>query len=171
MPVPSPDHLLEQADRLMALPRSGAPRQVDLRRAISNAYYAVFHALMTEAADDFVGRTHRDTARYALVYRSVDHRRLRELCEIARKAPLPKKYLKYEPAGGFAPDLVALATAVLDLYEKRHLADYDPLFRTATADVALDISKARAALARFRGAGRAQRRAFVSLLVFPPRQS
>lgn len=170
MPALSPDHLLEQADRLMAAPRSGAPRQADLRRAISNAYYAVFHALVTEAADDFVGRTHRDNPRYALLYRSVDHKRLRELCEIASKATLPKKYSKYEPAGGFGSDLIALAIAVVDLQEKRHLADYDPLFRAAAADVALDISKARTALARFRGASRAQRRAFLSLLVFSPRQ-
>jgi len=50
----------------MAAPRGGAPRQADLRRAISSAYYAVFHAIMAEAADDFVGSTHRHTPRYAL---------------------------------------------------------------------------------------------------------
>jgi hypothetical protein len=45
------------------------------------------------------------------------------------KNPLPTKYSKYEPAGGFGQDLIALATAVIDLQEQRHLADYDPLSR------------------------------------------
>ena len=72
MPVLNPDHLLEQADRLMASTGRGAPRQADLRRAISNAYYGVFHAVVTEAADHFVGRTQRQTPTYGLVYRSID---------------------------------------------------------------------------------------------------
>lgn len=78
MAVLNPDHLLEQADRLLAPPGGGAPRQVDLRRAISNAYYSLFHAVLTDAADDFVGSTHRQSPRYALVYRSVDHKSLRK---------------------------------------------------------------------------------------------
>ena len=109
MPVLNPDHLLEQADRLIAPPGGGAPRQADLRRAISNAYYGVFHAIVTEAADDFVGKTQRQTPRYALLYRSIDHRSLRTLCEDVVKTTLPAKYSKYQPSGGFGPDLLALA--------------------------------------------------------------
>ena len=105
MAVLSPDHLLEQADRLITPPGGGAPRQADLRRAISNAYYAVFHAVVTEAADDFVGRTHRQTPRYALVYRSIDHKSLRGVCEDIVKTKLPKRYSMHEPAGGFGPEL------------------------------------------------------------------
>ena len=168
MPVLSPDHLLEQADRLLAT-HGGARRQADLRRAISNAYYAVFHAILTEAADDFVGRSQRRTARYALVYRSVDHRSLRALCEIIRKQKLPPKYTKYQPTGGFGSDLIAVAAAVADLQEKRLLADYDPLFRTAASEAVSAIDTGRAAIGRFRKASRTRRTAFLSLLVFPPR--
>ena len=50
--VLNPDHFFEQADTLMA-PPAGAPRQVDLRRAISNAYYGVFHAILAAAADEY----------------------------------------------------------------------------------------------------------------------
>ena len=50
----NPDHLLDQAERLTTAPGSGPPRQADLRRAISTAYYAVFHAIATDAADQFV---------------------------------------------------------------------------------------------------------------------
>jgi len=169
MPVLNPDHLLEQADRLIAPPGGGAPRQADLRRAISNAYYGVFHAIATEAADDFVGKTQRQSPRYALVYRSIDHRSLRRLCEDVIKTALPPKYSNYQPTGGFGPDLIALATAVIDLQEKRHLADYDPLFRVGMSESVLAVSTGRTALARFRNANRTRRKAFVSLLVFSPR--
>ena len=165
----NPDHLLEQADRLIAPPGGGTPRQVDLRRAISNAYYAVFHAVMTEAADDFVGRKHRQTPRYALVYRSVEHRSLLRLCEDVRKGTLPGKYSMHEPAGGFGPELRSFATMIKQLHEKRHEADYDPLVRVRRSDAALAIETGREALVLFRRASATRRRAFLSLVVFSPR--
>lgn len=169
MPVLNPGHLLEQADRLVAPPGGGAPRQADLRRAISCAYYAVFHAILTEAADDFVGRTRRDTPRYALVYRSIDHRRLKSLCEDIQKERLPNKYSNYPPTGGFGAELQKLAIAVVDLQEKRILADYDPHLRVRASDAQLAGATARDALAFFRAATRAQRQAFLALLAFSPR--
>ena len=175
MSVLNPDHLLEQADRLITPPGGGAPRQADLRRAISNAYYAVFHAVAAQAADDFVGITHRASARYALVYRSIDHTPLRKLCEFVerseevKKTGQPTKYSRYSPRAGFGPDLIALAAAVVDLQEKRHLADYDPLFRVRMSDAVLTVATGRTALDRFRNANRTSRKAFLSLLVFSPR--
>jgi len=169
MPVLDPDQLLEQADRLVASTGGGTPRQVDLRRAISNAYYALFHAVTAEAADDLVGRTHRHTPRYQLVYRSVEHKSLLRLCEDIGKTTLPARYSDYEPPGGFGPDLQFFADAVVDLQEKRHLADYDPLFRVTKSDAILAVEKGRAALARFSAASRIPRRAFLCLVLFSPR--
>lgn len=168
MPVLNADHLLDQADRLIAPPGGGAPRQVDLRRAISNAYYSVFHAILTAAADDFVGTSHRKTPRYALLYRSISHSSLRGLCADVVKHKRPARYLKYEPSGGFGTDLIAFATAVADLQEKRHLADYDPLFRVRMSDSVLAVATARSALTRLRVANRTRRKAFISLVVFSP---
>jgi hypothetical protein len=169
MAVLNPDHLLEQADRLIAPPGGGAPRQADLKRAISTAYYAVFHAVLTAAADDFVGVTHRSSPRYALLYRSIGHGSLRTLCEDATKKTISPKYAGYAPTTGFGPDLIALATAVIDLQEKRHSADYDPLFRVNMSDAILAVATARSAVARFRSANTVLRRAFLSLVVFTPR--
>ena len=169
MVVINPDHLLDQADRLVTPPSVGAPRQADLRRAISNAYYAVFHAVVTHAADDFAGKKHRASSRYALVYRSIDHKSLRKLCEDVKKATLPTKYSGHSPRAGFGYDLSALATAVVDLQEKRHLADYDPSYRVTISDAVLAVATSRTALDRFRRANRASRKAFISLLVFSPR--
>jgi hypothetical protein len=81
----NPDHLFEQADKLISPPPAGPPRQVDLRRAISSSYYGLFHACLVAAADEFVGVTQRATSRYALVYRSIDHKTLREVCNEAKK--------------------------------------------------------------------------------------
>jgi hypothetical protein len=169
MALPNPDHLLDQADRLIAPPGRGAPRQADLRRAISSAYYALFHAVLTEAADDLIGRTHRMTPRYALAYRSIAHSSIRRLSEDILKPSLPAKYADYVPRGGFGQDLIAVATALIDLQERRHLADYDPLFRVRASDAVLAVATSRSALARFRGANRAGRRIFLALLAFAPR--
>jgi hypothetical protein len=50
-----PEHLFEQADRLVIpLPSEQEPRETDLRRAVSIAYYGVFHFTMTAAVDMFV---------------------------------------------------------------------------------------------------------------------
>lgn len=169
MPVLNPEHLLEQADRLIAPLGVGAPRQADLRRAISTAYYGTFHAVVTAAADDFVGRTQRESPRYALVYRSIDHRVLRRICEDILKTTLPAKYRNHEPRGGFGPDITAFATAVVDLHEKRHSADYDPLFRASRSDAIFAVATARTALVRLRNASGPRRKAFLSLVVFSPR--
>jgi ATP phosphoribosyltransferase regulatory subunit HisZ len=169
MPVLNPDHLLEQADQLIAPAGAGAPRQADLRRAISAAYYSVFHAVATEAADSFAGKTQRQSPRYALVYRSIEHRSLRGICEDVIKATLPARYVRHEPSGGFGPDIIELATAVIDLQEKRHAADYDPLFRASTAEAIVAVQTGRNALSRLRHANPTRRRAFLSLVVFSPR--
>jgi hypothetical protein len=129
----------------------------------------VFHAALTEAADTFIGRAHRTSPRYALAYRSIDHGSLQRLCEDVTKTTPPKKYSKYVPKGGFGSDLIALATAVVDLREKRHLADYDPLFRVRMSDAVLAVATGRTALIRFRNANRTKRRDFLALLVFSPR--
>lgn len=168
MAVLNPDHLFEQADRLLA-PTAGPPRQVDLRRAISAAYYAVFHYIVTAAADEFVGKTKRGVNRYTLVYRSIDHRALRELCNEAKKQQLPLKFQKYVPATGFGPNIQAFASAVVELQEKRHAADYDPSIQIKTSDASLAIATARSAIRRFERAGAQRRKAFLTLLLCPPR--
>lgn len=168
MSVPDPDHLLDQAERLIASTGGGAARQVDLRRAISSAYYALFHAVMAEAADDFIGRTHRLTARYMLVYRSVDHARLRQLCQsIANK---PDRYSRFAPEGGFGSDMQFFASILVKLQNMRHLADYDPLFRATRSNAIQIVKDSHDALQRFRHASRGQRQAFLALVVFPSRQ-
>ena len=88
MTIPNPDHFFELAERLVVPPATGAPRQVDLRRATSSVYYGLFHLIMGLVADELVGFAQRKTKRYALVYRSVDHMAFRDLCKHAQQSTL-----------------------------------------------------------------------------------
>jgi uncharacterized protein (UPF0332 family) len=164
----NPDHLFEQAEKLIT-PQAGRPRQVDVRRAISAAYYAIFHAILTAATDQFIGVANRDESRYGLVYRSVDHGWLRKLCEEVQKPTPSSRFRRYVPAAGFGANIVAFAAAAEDLQEKRHSADYDVMTRMNRSDASLAISTARAALGRLNNASQPERLAFLSLLLFPPR--
>ena len=168
MAILNPDHLFEQAEELIS-PRAGRPRQVDVRRAISAAYYAIFHATITAATDQFIGVTNRDESRYGLVYRSVDHRWLRELCTEVQKQTLTSKFKPYAPFGGFGANIAAFAAAVVELQVKRHAADYDVMTRINRSDAVLAIAGARAALSQFDKASQQERLAFLSLLLFAPR--
>lgn len=165
----NPDHLFEQADRLIAAPPAGPPRQVDLRRAISGAYYGVFHFVLAALADEFVGVTRRGTPAYELVYRSVDHRIFKRLCvELAKPTPA-REYQPYLPQDGMGKNIQAFAAFAAELQEKRHRADYNPTPRFNTADAQLVVSTARSAVRRFQKANATRRKTFLTLLLCPPR--
>jgi hypothetical protein len=165
----NPDDLINQAAKLIRPPPKGPPLQVDLRRAISAAYYSVFHTTLIAAADTLVGRARRVSPHYALVYRSIDHRTFKTFCELARRSQLPLKYQPYGPQAGFHADIQGFASAAAALQDSRHEADYDPQRRFRTSDAALALGTARAALAHWAAAPAEQRTAFLMLLLFPPR--
>src|SRR5262245_9318957 len=167
MTLLNPEHLIDQADELATPPATGAPRQANLRRSVSAAYYALFHTILTDASDQLVGRGQRHTPQYALVYRSVQHRQLTDLCKNVVKAKVPDKYKPYLPQGGFGPDLLAVAKTLIDLQGKRYSADYDPRFRVTASDASLTLQACRAALAHWRNVSASQRRLFILMLTFP----
>lgn len=166
--IPSPDQLLAQAERL-ASREAGAPRQVDLRRAISAAYYAMFHAILRTAADEVVGTSQRTSPLYELAYRSIDHARLRKLCEEAQQTTLSSRRARYVPTGSFTSDIRSFAASTLELQRHRHSADYDPSFRTTMSDAQVAIETARSGIARFDRASASEKRVFLFLLLFEPR--
>lgn len=169
MPIPDPDHLVDQAERLLASPSPGPTRQVDIRRAISAAYYGIFHFICAALADQIVGATYRATARYGLVYRDVDHRFLRDLClAIVRSTPT-SKLAPYFPSGGFGRDMTAFATAVSDLQTRRHRADYDPMASFVVEQATAAVATGRNGVGRFRAAPAAERAIFLTLFLCPPR--
>jgi uncharacterized protein (UPF0332 family) len=168
MANPDPTHLFEQAQRLLAiLPTEREPRPTDLRRALSTAYYAVFHFVVAEGADLFFGA--RSTEEYVMAYRSVTHDWLRSLCDQLQGLVKAKKP-PHAPGADFFGDVEKFATTVAELQELRHSADYDPEFSTTVDEVIIRIHQARQALNLFRGASDTQRVAFLALLFFNIRQ-
>lgn len=166
MPALNPEHLLDQASRLIAASGAGKPRQADLRRAISCAYYALFHHVVAAAADEFIGRTRKHRPEYSLAYRSIDHQRLREICTDLSKQMPPQKYASFIGKKGLGDNIRAFATALIDLQEKRHAADYDPRASFRASDALLAISTSRDAMTRFGKATSTRRRVVLSLIAF-----
>lgn len=172
MAILNPAHLLEQAERLLE-PRGSKIliRQADRRRAISAAYYAAFHYILTAVADQFVGREDRKSARYVLAYRSLDHNKLEDLCKVASNEKIDgkSKYAKFIPQESFCANIRNFASLLIDLKEKRNSADYDPSHWVKIADARNAISAARSAITQFADAQEDERVTFLALLVFAKR--
>jgi uncharacterized protein (UPF0332 family) len=161
-PPPHPEQLFEQADTLATRPEA---RQTDLRRAISAAYYGLFHFALTAAADMVVGADKRETSRYSLVYRSVDHSRLRTL---STQLSTTKPGVPLVPSAGFGK-IADFARVAGNLHELRNLADYEPAHDFTAEEAELAISDARQAVKWFQESTAEQQEAFLALLLFKSR--
>jgi hypothetical protein len=168
VPRLDPDRLLQQAELLAAHPPSGEPHQTDLRRAISSAYYGVFHFTLASAADMVVGTDNRSTARYSLAYRSVDHARLRTLCSQLKASQMSSDLSPYVPAGGFG-EIIDFARLAANLLQLRNLADYHPSELFTIDEARAAVSEAREAIRHFQAANEKQQQVFLTLLLFRPR--
>jgi hypothetical protein len=161
--APDPDELLLQADHLVA--RIGAT-ETDVRRAISAAYYAVFHFCLRAAADMVSGAATRSTPRYTVIYRSVDHKALRGLCgQLAQTRP---QNIAVVPSSGFG-NLPGFARVTANLGEQRNLADYDTSRSFTAGEARLAISEARQAILWFNSCNDEQQKAFLIMLLFRQR--
>ena len=129
----TPEHLLQMAVGL-ADANTGRPRRADLCRAVSTAYYAMFHCLSLVCADSLAGRSRSVGNRpmWRRVYRALEHRQARVRCENAPSA--------------FPDDVRAFAKAFAVLQSSRHFSDYDPDYAVSKSDVAAAINDARTAI-------------------------
>jgi len=112
--------LLEQAKRLAQLdPRR--PKQANLRRAISSAYYALFHLLAWEASAVYTA----DPGIAARINRTLNHAEMKKASSMIANDRLPKAV--QPPGGGYTtpPDLKSVANTFVSLQQGRHEADYN----------------------------------------------
>ena len=138
--------------------------------AISTAYYGLFHAILKEAGRSVRGKHQTGIpVAYGLVYRSVNHDWLRDLCREVQKPTLTNRFKPYAPTNGFGPNIAEFAIAACELQQKRHAADYNVMIRVDRSDATVAIKTARDALVRFNKASESGRVAFLSLLLFQPR--
>ncbi|MGF1502442.1 MAG: hypothetical protein ACFBSD_11555 [Paracoccaceae bacterium] len=143
------EDLLRTAERLVEQGR-GKPREADLRRAISTAYYAVFHVLARDCADLLVGGrgANRSLPAWQQAYRALDHAQVKQMCAKST-------------FGDFSEAIKVFGNAFVTLQLQRHKADYDPLFSGATLSNATKaIAQARHSIEAYRKAPKSDRRAF-----------
>ena len=72
--------LLNQARDLAELGERGRPRQVDLRRAVSSAYYGVFRLLIDAACAEFAGSGPKARSLRDALARAFDHGTMKAAC-------------------------------------------------------------------------------------------
>ncbi|MGB8839834.1 MAG: hypothetical protein WCC64_02080 [Aliidongia sp.] len=85
--MPDPFGLLSVA-RLLLSAGTTPPSDAQLRRAVSTAYYAVFHNILRGAAERFVGPNQDVSAGYRMLYQSFDHRHMKAVCDALDVATL-----------------------------------------------------------------------------------
>lgn len=153
----NPDHWLDAAKQILHQPRRGAPRQVDLRCAVSLIYYALFHWLANCAADALAGATRPRDRSWTRVYRGLQHRQVREQCRKGRRP------------GGLPSSIHRFARAIVAMQARRHSADYDPDTRFAKSDVAAFLETASRVIRDLQGATSAEKRALAIHVLFRER--
>lgn len=94
----------------------GRPPQAELRRAVSAAYYAMFHALAACCADMLVGATRASRSQQAWrqTYRSLEHGYAKNQC--ANQGMMAQ----------FPLAIRKIAELFICMQRRRHVGDYDP---------------------------------------------
>lgn len=153
-------HLIDAA-RLLAgqsdFTAQGRPRQAMLKRAVSAAYYAMFHALCRSNAAALIGRSSgaSHSAAWTRTYRALEHRYAREqLRQVRSGMPLAVR---------------EFGRSFNILQENRHRADYDPEARFARSDVSNLIDRAETAIQGFLAADVAERRSLAAIVLLRSR--
>lgn len=113
--------------------------QTELRRAVSCAYYAMFHTLAASIADVLVGAAPADRQRWAWrqAYRAVDHR------------PARNKLSRASLGGRFPVAIRNFGEVFAVAQQLRHSADYDPHSQFSPTDVENIIERVAANIAAF----------------------
>ena len=137
--------------KLLAADTGGLPRWVAHNRAISTAYYALFHALAELCGRELVGVwTPWHPFRY--IYRSLDHGQARKVFEGLRtRAP-----------GQTTSDL---AQVFIDLQKARHAAAYDPGFRVSGAELTDMLVRAELGIGLIAQVPRSERKLLAAQLI------
>lgn len=132
--MPLADELLLHARFLAELNSGSTPKQADLRRAVSAAYYALFHLLSDEAARRVAPGLPVELL--VKTQRTLDHRDMYVVCGAfvsSGKDKIDEKDIALPDK--ISPVLANIAKRFRTLQEQRHIADYDALKKFDQTDV------------------------------------
>jgi hypothetical protein len=141
-----PNDLLEQA-RHLANREPKRPKQASLRRAVSTAYYALFHLLSIELAKNWKRVEERST-----VARMLDHGPMARVC--AAKREELNKHFATRPVASRQLTVLrhihAIANTFEQMHQQRQIADYDNSGKWARTDVLEKLESVQAAFESWR---------------------
>ena len=135
----------------------GRPRQTDLCRAVSTAYYALFHSLARCCADSISGSRGRGRQAWTKAYRALEHGLAKHQCnngDLIRDFPL---------------EIQVFAGSFVSMQEKRHEADYNPDAKFSRRQVMKFIDEVERTIIGFDAADTTHRRAFAIHVLFRQR--
>ena len=125
----------------------GRPRQAELRRAVSAAYYALFHTLALCCANRLAG-SDRTGAAWIQTYRALEHGHARNQCN-DQSALIP-----------FSNEIRLFCTRFVSLQRQRQQADYSPDAAFSRGRVMQFIDESEDAINALESTSGADRRAF-----------
>lgn len=137
----------------------GRPRQADLRRAVSAAYYALFHALAHCGADMLAGSSsvRRNQTGWQRIYRSLEHGTTRS------------RLNNQSGMNGFPREIQDFGQFFVDLQLQRHRADYDPTASFDRATVIQLVAETERRIIALENTDAADRRDFAIYVLFRDR--
>jgi hypothetical protein len=165
VPEVFPRQLLDQAEFLASKGsgqgRSGRPRDADLRRAVSPAYYAVYHEITARCVECLVGSTRHE------LRRKISHSQVDQVSKWVNRAGQsgPQELREVFADLAAVPAVSDFAESFIEVIANRHNADYDHLFVVTRSDALDAIAMARfcrQAIGRIRAP---HRRLFMTTLI------
>lgn len=135
-------------------------RQAELRRSVSTAYYALFHAVRLDYSDFLVGRTKlaRESKAWTKAYRTLNHGPLANASGQLKSAEM-------------APETLRFYDIFADLKSKRERADYEADNDFSQDEVDNALSQAKRALTDYKRLPSHQRRAALALVLGSAKKS
>ena len=154
---------------MLATVAAGVPLQANFRRAVSAAYYALFHLLIAESTTLLVPGS--PTGLRARVARSFAHSDMKKVCERFEKPQMSEEYRALCPQGA-TPQLRTIAATFRILQEVRHRADYEIGYTMSRAVALSRVEDAERAFQLFTAIGPTDERAvFLTALASAARGS
>src|SRR6266571_7604833 len=145
------EDLLSQASSLLKSDKK-KPKQASLRRAVSAAYYALFHFLVDRAVRSLVGASPADDKLRGLVSRRFSHATMNAACkqfDAATTSKPPRGKAIHSAYSGnlpsVPPTLADVAETFVDLQDARHDADYNLMRRFTRAETSILIQRVETA--------------------------
>lgn len=155
-----PSHNLIQAARdLVESANSDDPHNSHFRRAISTAYYALFHCLAESSANLLAGEDPANRSRRAWrqTYRALNH------------AAVKNRSNRSEFKTEFPQEIQDFAEVFVEIRDKRNRADYDPTEAFSKPDAQHAINDEEEAINNFMSIESGERRNFALYLLLPIR--